>query len=245
MGGQHLAVVQITATCLFGGTRRLTIHWVSEFFQRSPTSSFFHTFFACLNKCAQHQPCQIVEDARLKRGVQEVRTADDLFITYPLMRLTFWLHEPTSKAVFKVLGPPLLVVTLMWVRKDISDVSLRRYRIVVHAFCGVHHDVLFQVVIIGLHFQLPQQPSASTAVTRCEIPHCSHTSDQVNFHEFCGLFGSGGFCQEKERDSDYLANGIGIAITAVFMIPLIRAETRNSRHGRYGIRIQNRTVTNP
>lgn len=101
------------------------------------------------------------------------------------------------------------------------------------------------IVIIGRHFQLPQQPSASTAVRICAIQHCSHTSDQVNFHEFYGLFGSGGFCQEKERDSDYLANGIGIAITAVFMIPLIRTETRNSRHGRYGIRTQNRTLTNP
>eukprot|EP00903_Cladosiphon_okamuranus_P009090 g8688.t2 len=111
---------------------------------------------------------EIVEDARLKRGVQQVRTADDLFITYPLMRLTFWLHEPASKAVFKVLGPPLLVVTLMW----------------------------------------------------------------VNFHEFYGLFGDGGFCQ-KERDSECLANGIGIVITAVFMIPLIRAETRKSRHGSF------------
>ncbi|CAM9751946.1 unnamed protein product, partial [Hapterophycus canaliculatus] len=103
-------------------------------------------------------------DARLKRGVQAVRSGKDVFITFPLMRLTFWLHEPTSKAVFKVLGPPLLVVILMW----------------------------------------------------------------VNFHEFYGIFS-----WEKDRDSDYLANGIGITFTAVFMIPLIRAETRNSHHGSF------------
>lgn len=65
---------------------------------------------------------QIVEDTRWKKGAKERHRDGDeikkehLFITYPLMRLTFWLHEPTSKAVFKVLGPLLLVVTLMWVR---------------------------------------------------------------------------------------------------------------------------------
>ncbi|CAN0440273.1 unnamed protein product [Ascophyllum nodosum] len=124
---------------------------------------------------------EILEDARWKKGAKEKRAndprlgndptpdPDDLFITFPLMRLTFWLHEPTSKAVFKVLGPLLLVVTLMW----------------------------------------------------------------VNFHEFYGIFDIWDGCPEQDRDSEYLANGIGIAIAAFFMIPLIRAESRNSYHGSF------------
>ncbi|CAN0006474.1 unnamed protein product [Pylaiella littoralis] len=118
---------------------------------------------------------EIVEDTRWKKGAKERHRDGDeikkehLFITYPLMRLTFWLHEPTSKAVFKVLGPLLLVVTLMW----------------------------------------------------------------VNFHEFYGIFDIWDGCPEQDVYSDYLANGIGIAIAAVVMIPLIREETRNSYHGSF------------
>lgn len=37
------------------------------------------------------------------------------FTTYPLMKLTFWLHEPTSKAIFEIFGPLLLVLALMLV----------------------------------------------------------------------------------------------------------------------------------
>ncbi|CAN0285616.1 unnamed protein product, partial [Pylaiella littoralis] len=111
--------------------------------------------------------------ARWKKGAKDrhqgndpTPDSDDLFITFPLMRLTFWLHEPTSKAVFKVLGPLLLVVIVMW----------------------------------------------------------------VNSNEFYGIFDIWDGCPEQDRDSEYLANGIGIAIAAFFMIPLIRAESRNSYH---------------
>lgn len=75
--------------------------------------------------------------------------------------------------------------------------------------------------------------------SRCwEVRHFDaaafHTSDQVNFHEFYGIFDIWDGCPERSRDSDYLVNGIGIATTAVFMLPLIRAKIRNSHHDRYG-----------
>ena len=77
---------------------------------------------------------------------------------------------------------------------------------------------------------------------RSPIRYRCHTSDQVNFHEFYGIFDIWDGCPEQDRDSEYLANGIGIAIAAFFMIPLIRAESRNSYHGRYGMNIKKKML---
>lgn len=59
---------------------------------------------------------QICEDRRDGFGVQA--NDDDpthQFVTYPQMTLTFWLHEPVSKAMFKIFGSLLLVLVLMLV----------------------------------------------------------------------------------------------------------------------------------
>lgn len=58
----------------------------------------------------------------------------------------------------------------------------------------------------------------------------------MNFNEFYGLrdiWDDG--CRGVERDSDYLANGIGIAITAVFVVPAIRADRMQSPRIRWGL----------
>ncbi|CAN0424355.1 unnamed protein product, partial [Ectocarpus sp. 12 AP-2014] len=139
----------------------------------------------------QEEPLvHIVQDRRFKKGLgQEVKDGhklqaetfqadveegraptvadpdDNLFVTYPLMRLTFYLYEPPAKAMFKVVGPLFLVLYLML----------------------------------------------------------------MNFNEFYGLrniWDDG--CPGEERDSDYLANGIGIAITAAFVVPAIRADRMKS-----------------
>ena len=130
-----LWVVNIKLWCKLQRRARLAgrdaLRWVYDFFN-SLSHRLFRTFRFCskIHKLLLHKLLlQILEDARWKKGAKEKRAndprlgndptpdPDDLFITFPLMRLTFWLHEPTSKAVFKVLGPLLLVVTLMWVRK--------------------------------------------------------------------------------------------------------------------------------
>ncbi|CAM9344366.1 unnamed protein product [Sphacelaria rigidula] len=59
---------------------------------------------------------EICKDQRLKKGFNGNRSnpaRGDLFITYPQMTLTFWLHEPVSKVAFKIFGPLLLVLVLM------------------------------------------------------------------------------------------------------------------------------------
>lgn len=59
--------------------------------------------------------------ANLRAGVPVPRVVPDpnenLFITYPLMRLTFYLHEPPTNAMVKIVGPLLLVVNLMLVSR--------------------------------------------------------------------------------------------------------------------------------
>ncbi|CAN0298470.1 unnamed protein product [Ectocarpus sp. 12 AP-2014] len=61
----------------------------------------------------------------------------------------------------------------------------------------------------------------------------------MNFNEFYGLrniWDNG--CPGEERDSDYLANGIGIAITAAFVVPAIRADRMKSPYIRWGLAIE-------
>ncbi|CAM9435576.1 unnamed protein product, partial [Ectocarpus sp. 13 AM-2016] len=49
----------------------------------------------------------------------------------------------------------------------------------------------------------------------------------VNYHEFYGFDVRDG-CPGKERDPDYLANTILIAVAAAIMVPEIRAERTKS-----------------
>lgn len=62
---------------------------------------------------------QICEDKRKRRKKRGEGcaddSADDTFVTHPQMTLTFWLHEPVSKAAFKIFGPLFLVLVLMLV----------------------------------------------------------------------------------------------------------------------------------
>lgn len=58
---------------------------------------------------------QMCLDSRLKSGVTHRESEDDMFTRRPQLRLTFWLYEPISKAIFKIVGPLLLVVSLMLV----------------------------------------------------------------------------------------------------------------------------------
>ncbi|CAM9268889.1 unnamed protein product [Ectocarpus sp. 12 AP-2014] len=60
---------------------------------------------------------ELCYEIRLKKGV---RRADDgagldnnLLIRYPQLTLRFWLYEPVSKAIFKIVGPLTLVLALM------------------------------------------------------------------------------------------------------------------------------------
>ncbi|CAM9627096.1 unnamed protein product [Ectocarpus sp. 12 AP-2014] len=57
--------------------------------------------------------------ANLRAGVPVPRVVPDpdenLFITYPSMRLTFYLHELPTNAMTKIVGPLLLVISLMLV----------------------------------------------------------------------------------------------------------------------------------
>ncbi|CAB1110067.1 unnamed protein product [Ectocarpus sp. CCAP 1310/34] len=60
---------------------------------------------------------ELCHEIRWKKGV---RRADDgagldnnLLIRYPQLTLKFWLYEPISKAVFKIVGPLALVLALM------------------------------------------------------------------------------------------------------------------------------------
>ncbi|CAM9807519.1 unnamed protein product [Ectocarpus sp. 6 AP-2014] len=104
-------------------------------------------------------------DVEAGRAPTVANPDDNLFVTYPLMRLTFYLYEPPAKAMFKIVGPLFLILYLML----------------------------------------------------------------MNFNEFYGLrniWDDG--CPGEERDSDYLANGIGIAITAAFVVPAIRADRMKS-----------------
>lgn len=69
--------------------------------------------------------------------------------------------------------------------------------------------------------------------------HCR----QMNFNEFYGLrniWDDG--CPGEERDSDYLANGIGIAITAAFVVPAIRADRMKSPYIRWGLSLEYRRL---
>ena len=59
---------------------------------------------------------QMCYDIRLKKSVTQRESDDDLFIRHPQLRLTFWLYEPVSKAIFRIVGPLVLVVSLMLVR---------------------------------------------------------------------------------------------------------------------------------
>ncbi|CAB1100786.1 unnamed protein product [Ectocarpus sp. CCAP 1310/34] len=104
-------------------------------------------------------------DVEASRAPTVADPDDDVFVTYPLMRLTFYLYEPPAKAMYKIVGPLFLVLYLML----------------------------------------------------------------MNFNEFYGLrniWDDG--CPRGKRDSDYLANGIGIAITAAFVVPAIRADRMKS-----------------
>lgn len=74
---------------------------------------------ACVPRSPAPVP-QFCYEIRLKKGV---RHADDghgldnnLLIRYPQLTLRFWLYEPISKAVFKIVGPLALVLALMLVR---------------------------------------------------------------------------------------------------------------------------------
>lgn len=74
---------------------------------------------------------QISVDRRHKRHISRVSTqhgAGDPFVTHPQISLTFWLHEPVSKAVFKVFGPLFLVVTLMLVRRWLGLIRNNRWK---------------------------------------------------------------------------------------------------------------------
>lgn len=73
---------------------------------------------ACLPLTPKPVP-QLCHEIRLKKGV---RRADygagldkNLLIRYPQLTLRFWLYEPISKAVFKIVGPLALVLALMLV----------------------------------------------------------------------------------------------------------------------------------
>ncbi|CAM9892065.1 unnamed protein product [Scytosiphon promiscuus] len=65
----------------------------------------------------------------------------------------------------------------------------------------------------------------------------------VNFNEFYGITNIGADCQATERDPGYLANGIGIALTAVVMLPQIQTKKRGSNrrtssfYGRDGLAV--------
>ena len=65
--------------------------------------------------------------AQLKAGrVPTVFDPDEnVFVTYPLMRLTFYLYEPPAKAMFKIIGPLFLVLYLMLVSCYISPTTCR------------------------------------------------------------------------------------------------------------------------
>lgn len=54
-------------------------------------------------------------DERLRKGVAQYTRPEDVLFRYPQLRLTFWLYEPISKAIFKIVGPLFLVVSLMLV----------------------------------------------------------------------------------------------------------------------------------
>lgn len=73
---------------------------------------------ACLSLTPETVP-QLCFEIRLKNGV---RRADgravldsELLIRYPQLTLRFWLYEPISKAIFKIIGPLALVLALMLV----------------------------------------------------------------------------------------------------------------------------------
>lgn len=79
----------------------------------SPTITFFVLFLACNSlPPSDSSTAQICGDRRDRTNPND----DSTFTTYPQMRLTFWLHEPTSKAMFEIFGPLLLVLVLMLVR---------------------------------------------------------------------------------------------------------------------------------
>eukprot|EP00903_Cladosiphon_okamuranus_P022261 g20470.t1 len=61
------------------------------------------------------KPRPVIEICGDRRMKSKPTCPDDTFTTYPQIRLTFWLHEPTSKAVFEIFGPLLLVLVLMLV----------------------------------------------------------------------------------------------------------------------------------
>lgn len=65
---------------------------------------------------------QIVAEKRYKRGVPRNRNGDPLvepeFVSYKRMRLVFYLHEPPTKTMFKVVGPLFLVLILMLVSQN-------------------------------------------------------------------------------------------------------------------------------
>ncbi|CAM9771325.1 unnamed protein product [Ectocarpus sp. 4 AP-2014] len=60
---------------------------------------------------------ELCYEIRLKKGVRRVDDGagldNNLLIRYPQLTLRFWLYEPISKAVFKILGPLALVLALM------------------------------------------------------------------------------------------------------------------------------------
>eukprot|EP00903_Cladosiphon_okamuranus_P022262 g20470.t2 len=128
------------------------------------------------------KPRPVIEICGDRRMKSKPTCPDDTFTTYPQIRLTFWLHEPTSKAVFEIFGPLLLVLVLMLVNFeqtfgfDTIDDWLEDDAV------NDHSDYLANVISIGIAAVVVvpniRRTSVISSVHRREISRRTYGSGQ-------------------------------------------------------------------